>query len=561
LLYCVWSFRFDSLFHQNKTAIGFAQPIFYLTFSAQFYKMSPSKSSEINGSLTENPLAELLAESFASKLSGSFRLSNQQLKIIIYLREGNAVFAVSNSRQHRLFELLLNLRQITKEKLTEFENVANDLEFGQKLVEKGLFRKTDIDVMFAEQLRQVVKTALDWKSGDWSFSPLARIKDDINFKIDLQKTLFDFARNLSPDTVSSRFNGSNDEFILNQSANLNANLQPHEGFILSRLDQKMNREDIKVLCGLPETQILQSLYTLWLGGFISRLNFSSAFSAEQIERMSSAKYKITERVIEKPKVEAVLTQKIEEEVKIIETVEQSVQQEDTIENYLKRAETSFSHYEILGVESTADISEIKKLYFDLARKYHPDKFHNEDEKVRKQLQDAFSKLAEAYDTLKDKDQRELYDFKLKRKITAEEEAQKMREIEKAKGNNQESTVEKIQLAKTYFERGFSLLMANEIEKAIPFLSNATNLSPNTARYHAYYGKSLIGNKKYRHQAEQELLSAIKLEPNSGTFRIMLVEFYIEFNLMKRADGELQKLLEMEPNNKEAKLLLDKIDKK
>jgi hypothetical protein len=31
--------------------------------------------------------------------------------------------------------------------------------------------------------------------------------------------------------------------------------------------------------------------------------------------------------------------------------------------------------------------------------------------------------------------------------------------------------------------------------------------------------------------------------------------------MKRADGELQKLLEMEPNNKEAKLLLDKIDKK
>lgn len=529
--------------------------------------MLPVKSLEINGNLSKNPLAELLAESFILKLSGSYRLSNQALKIIIYFREGDVVFAVSNSRQHRLFDLLLNLRQITREKLTRFENVANDLEFGQNLVEQGVFSQTDIDVLFTEQLKQVLQTALDWKTGEWSFSPFARIKDNIQYKIDLQKMLFDFARKLSSETILNRCHEPIGEFILNRSANPNTNLLPHEGYILSQLDNKMTFTEIKMLCGLPDQLILQSLYSLWLGGFIKRIDFDSAFTAQQIERISSAKYKLKEQVaVIKPKTEESIAPVLEEqtEVETINPIEnKEVSPEDTIQNYLKRTENAFSHYELLGVENSAPIAEIKSIYFNLAKQFHPDKFHNEEEKVKKQLQDAFSMLAQAYDTLKDKDQRELYDFKLRRKVAAHEEAERMREAEKAKGkaNSQESSVEKNQLAKTYFDRGFSLLMANEIEKAIPFLANAANLAPNVARYHAYYGKSLIGNKKYRHQAEQELLSAIKIEPKNADFRIMLVEFYIEFGLMKRADGELQRLLELEPNNKEAKMLLDKIGKK
>jgi hypothetical protein len=49
--------------------------------------------------------------------------------------------------------------------------------------------------------------------------------------------------------------------------------------------------------------------------------------------------------------------------------------------------------------------------------------------------------------------------------------------------------------------------------------------------------------------------AIKLDPNEPSFRIMLAEFFIQVNLRKRAEGELNRLLAIFPSNQEAKRLL------
>ncbi|KAF9056657.1 hypothetical protein BJ165DRAFT_1435333 [Panaeolus papilionaceus] len=60
-------------------------------------------------------------------------------------------------------------------------------------------------------------------------------------------------------------------------------------------------------------------------------------------------------------------------------------------------------YDILGVKRDATAAEIKKTYFALARKYHPDT--NPD----KGAQDKFVEIQEAYDTLKDEKKRAAYD--------------------------------------------------------------------------------------------------------------------------------------------------------
>ena len=69
--------------------------------------MSSPNNLEIQGSLHEHPLAELLVEAATARLSGSFRLGSHAQKAMIYLRGGEIVFAVSNARRHRLFEMLL----------------------------------------------------------------------------------------------------------------------------------------------------------------------------------------------------------------------------------------------------------------------------------------------------------------------------------------------------------------------------------------------------------------------------------------------------------------------
>jgi curved DNA-binding protein len=61
------------------------------------------------------------------------------------------------------------------------------------------------------------------------------------------------------------------------------------------------------------------------------------------------------------------------------------------------------YYKILGVERGASDEDIKKSYRKLARKYHPDVSKEANAKER------FQEVAEAYETLKDKEKRAAYD--------------------------------------------------------------------------------------------------------------------------------------------------------
>jgi curved DNA-binding protein len=61
------------------------------------------------------------------------------------------------------------------------------------------------------------------------------------------------------------------------------------------------------------------------------------------------------------------------------------------------------YYQALGVGRDASDEEIKKAYRKLARKYHPDVSKEKDAEER------FKQVAEAYETLRDRDKRRAYD--------------------------------------------------------------------------------------------------------------------------------------------------------
>lgn len=63
-----------------------------------------------------------------------------------------------------------------------------------------------------------------------------------------------------------------------------------------------------------------------------------------------------------------------------------------------------SFYDVLGVQSTASKEEIKSKYRELAKKCHPD-LNRDDKNAEKK----FREITEAYETLENDKQREIYD--------------------------------------------------------------------------------------------------------------------------------------------------------
>ena len=516
--------------------------------------MTPQNNLELNGNLHDHPLAELLIEISQAFLNGSLRIASEEHKAIIYFDAGEVIFAVSNARQHRLFNILQRENKMSSDELKEIGNFTNDLEFKNLLIEKDLFSAKQLNELISLQIEEILQTALKWKEGKWNYSSLIRAKADMRFRVDLASLLFEYGRNLPNAALVRRFNSLQERFEMKSKPPAHINLHPQEAFIFSRFGQEvLTVEEIKNLSGASEIEILKTLYTLWLGGFLKRQKWNWAFSKEKIYAISTAKIAIK-------KTEAAPSKQTNEKVNV-ETVEeatpvknQEIPEPLSLESYLERVENAATFYEILDVSPNASNAEIKSVYFSLAKRFHPDLFHRQTEdSIHRRIQNAFTKLAHAYETLKDDKAREVYNFKLGKGLAATSQNKLSADASSRIGMSGE--IEK--QASEYFEQGFSYLMEENYDDAIQMLARASHLAGNNARYRAYHGRALAGNKNTYRQAETEFQAALRLDDNAD-YRLMLAELYINIGLLKRAEGELIRVLEKAPNNWEARSLLDSL---
>lgn len=515
--------------------------------------MTPQSQLEHQGNFITHPFPELVAEVGHGRLTGSLRVSNKERKCVIYFKSGRVSFAVSNARSSRVCEMLIQRNRLKKSDLAAIPDFANDLALADFLEGNSFWTREERDQFFADQIRTIIVDILSWSDGDWSFSSLARLRDGLSFEVGCDALLVEYARCLPVETVLSRFRSLDESFVRTKTPNATFSLDHTEMIVLAKLPVEPTRiKDIVATLTTPEHRTIQTLYTLWLGGLIDRKDWRPAFSEMTVSSMRDARLELKQEAIHiKRSIPIPQPEQTAGEFVPAERVK-AADIQLSLDEYLARVESADTLYDILGVDHKAELAEIKLAYFGLAKVFHPDHFHKEGSDILKRVQHAFTELAQAHETLKNSDTRENYDFKVRNELSAKDKA-------KSAGTYEEVSVQ-IQQAADSFDRGFSLLLEEDYEAATPFLARAAHFDPKSARYHAYYGKALAADGKQRHKAESEMQAALRIDPNNPTFRIMLAQFFIQMNLNKRAEGELNRLLALFPSNREALDLLASIQR-
>ncbi len=195
------------------------------------------------------------------------------------------------------------------------------------------------------------------------------------------------------------------------------------------------------------------------------------------------------------------------------------------------------HYSILEVSRQSTEDEIRHGYYKLARRFHPDKVHKPHLRdMLPRLEDMFSAITSAYNTLTDSPARAEYDRVL---------------VEKEAGHRAPDVREQQASARDLFVRGRKQLEARQVFEALRFFEAAVNADPTRAEYHHHLGACQARNPRWRKRAEESLLTAIKMNPGSVESYRELARMYKRGGLNDRASVMYRKVLEWDPENKEA----------
>src|SRR5215218_819250 len=195
--------------------------------------MTTQNSLELRGDLLEHPFAELVVEISHARITGSLRLSFEDKRTIVYLDSGRVVFAVSNSRRLRLFDVL-KAHQPDKVP-AESSRFENDLQFLECLRAENIMTGPEIDRLISRQLDCIIQDVLTWTGGEWRFDPLVRARSDVRAEINLAPILLEYARSLPESILADRFRSFTEMFAEIPDADISLELREDERLIMSRL--------------------------------------------------------------------------------------------------------------------------------------------------------------------------------------------------------------------------------------------------------------------------------------------------------------------------------------
>lgn len=443
-----------------------------------------------------------LKKIFFQKQRGKLSFHHQNFQKHLFFHDGFLVYAKTNHPLEMLGEVLFRLGKLSKE---DFDRIDEYIEpkktIGSVLIEKGLITEVSLKEGLVYQMREIVLNMFSVFDAEFNFQDRA----------DYDEKVFD-AKLKVPVMIEEGIRGMKhhpalETFLANKtpapkSIDFYLRLNEKERGLYEMIKGEAESGELLASSNASPEFFWKSLYLLYCLDLVD-------FKPEKKEKKPPAP---------PPKEQEKKPEKTEEE-KLAAVFE-----------FHKNLGT-FNYYQILDVAEDALPEDIKKSYFRLARKFHPDLFSRElpPETIQK-IDEVFGQITRAYNTLSDEKRKGEYDKQLG---APPEDSQK----------NQVRDAEK------RFRQGKTLFNQARYEEALVFLEQAVRLSQDKARYFMLLAMTQAKLHPYRKEAEKNFLRATRLEPWNAEAYVGLGVLYKREGLHIKSRKQFQKALQIDPDHK------------
>jgi CheY-like chemotaxis protein len=229
------------------------------------------------GSLSERPVAALLAALHHCRQTGELRIRHAEVVKVVAVHEGRPVFAASNVLAERLARFVLRSGRLSRDQLARVREEAarTSQRTGDAMVALGLLSPAELRALVAQQVREIIWSALDWTEGSYQIVLRRNPRKDL-LAIALEPTgpllLEGFRRSTSLIRLrqlvpsDARFESdSNPPFDPYE-----LQLSTEEALVLSHADATKAVEDLILLSALEERAVLAVLHALVQTGVLRR---------------------------------------------------------------------------------------------------------------------------------------------------------------------------------------------------------------------------------------------------------------------------------------------------
>jgi curved DNA-binding protein CbpA len=437
---------------------------------------------------------------YFQKKRGRLSFHHQNFQKYLFFQDGFLVYAKTNYPLELLGEVLFRLGKLSKENFDRIdEYIEPKKTIGSVLIEKGLITKKSLQEGLVYQMREIVLNMFSMFGAEFRFQDKAEFDEQVfDAKLKLPVLIEEGIRGM-------RHNPNLEKFLAKKTPT------PKSIDFYLRLNEEERR-----LCDLIKGEAT-SEELLGSSNSIPEIFWKNLYLLYCLDLVDFKDVKVKEAFSPEKKEET--EPEVTEKEKLAEVFE--------FHNNLE----SFNYYQILDVTDGDPQEDIKKSYFRLARKFHPDFFSRElpSESTQK-IDEVFDQITKAYQTLSDKKRKSEYD----KKISAPPE-----------DDRKNLTKE----AEKWFRQGKTLFDQGRYEEALIFLEQSVRLSQDKATYFMLLAMTQTKLHIYRKEAEKNFIRATRLEPWNAEAFVGLGVLYKKEGLKIKAKKQFERALQIDPDHK------------